>query len=166
MGQEGDWGLTPLVYSWIEENIPKGNTILELGSGESSKRLLEMGYVVYSVEHDLRYLNKYFGVMYFYAPIREHKPVAGFEHHQWYDKDVVRTIPHNYSLIIVDGPQGGYFGRSGFLKYFDFFDMSVPIIFDDLHRKAEMTLAQKISAMLKKPLVIYTWEGKVWGYVK
>lgn len=165
-GDEYDgWRIADEVLEWIEETIPLACTILELGSGRGSHILAKNGYRVVSVEHNEKWLNMFPGVEYIHAPIKEHKPVAKFSGgHDWYDKEVIASIKHDYSLIIVDGPPGN-FGRSGFFKYLDLFKKNVPIIFDDLHRDHELMLARRVSAKLRKPLVMHCWNEKQWGYI-
>jgi hypothetical protein len=160
-----DWSLTEGAHIWIKANFSPGKTILELGSGEGSARLAAAGFHMVCVEHDKTWVKRYSSLEYYHAPLRRHKPVAGFQSNQWYDKDIMAsTKTVDYSLIIVDGPPGDV-GRSGFLKYFDLFKPGVPILFDDLHRSAENLLARKVSARLKSPLVSFNHEGKSWGYI-
>ena len=152
---------------WVCKNIPSGSTILELGSGEGSKILHDNGYTMYSVEHSLDWLNKYDGINYVYAPITEHKPVKGFEPQcSWYDKDAISRIPKGYKCIIVDGPPDRI-GRSGFYKYLSLFDTDVPIIVDDLNRGLDYKLALRVSAKLKRPLIVWdAWNpNKQWGVI-
>lgn len=163
MEEEQDWTISDGMIKYIATNIPQG-TILELGSGEGSQKLIHLGYRIWAVEHDKEWVDKFNNVKYFYAPIKKHKAVRGFAHEEWYDKDVIWTIPKYYNAIIVDGPPG-CIGRSGFLKYLDLFNTNVPIIFDDLHRKLEMKLAQKVAHRLGRPLSVISWESKTWGVV-
>lgn len=166
-----NWALSSTAHDWIRTNLPRGCTILELGSGDGSAALTE-DYTVYSVEHNPDWLNKYEKVNYIYAPIRPHKQIKGFEKCEWYDKDVIaKTKDISYSIIICDGPPGTI-GRAGFLKYISLFRDDVPIIFDDYHRHYERKLAQKVAARRGGQLLIIgldtykhvaiCWPGKDW----
>ncbi len=165
-----DWSLSDGAYNWIRSNLPDGATILELGSGAGSERLAQ-NYTVYSVEHDAAWVNRYSNVHYIHSPLREHKVVKGFDHNFWYTPSIIKEKIKDLKidLIIIDGPKGGHkmgeSGRSGALKYIDIFPEGVPFLFDDLHRGNELLLARKVSARLKSPLTIYTWEPKQWGYI-
>ena len=120
-----------------------------------------------SIEHDVRWVEQY-DSDYIYAPI------------QWYnDKWVAPNIPGNegwydvstverelkdkkYDMILVDGPPGypNYnqtgkrIGRAGFYKHISLFNTSVPIIVDDIDRKYERMLLEKLSDKLNKPYKI------------
>ena len=121
-------------------------TILELGSGGGSQILIRSGFKVMAVEHSDSWVNRFDNVEYFHAPLVKHKPVKGFDHYLWYDKRVIRTIPHTYQLMIIDGPPGCE-GRSGFLKYFDLFpshDLSVQA---SITRSGLLTLAETLTAI-------------------
>ena len=50
------WELPEKAFKWIEENIPFGSNIVELGSGKGTLRLSE-NYNVWSIEHDEEWLN-------------------------------------------------------------------------------------------------------------
>ncbi|MHA2066699.1 MAG: hypothetical protein ACXABY_20195, partial [Candidatus Thorarchaeota archaeon] len=100
------------------------------------------------------------------APLKWHKPVRGFDHYEWYDKEAIKNLPNDYDLLLVDGPPSCH-GRSGFIKYWNYFKHDVPILFDDLHRGLDYKVAVKISARLEKPLTVMdVWTGKHWGYIK
>jgi len=160
-----DWSLLPNCHAWIVRNIPAGATILSLGSGEGDARLSAAGYHMVCVEHSLEWLGRYPSIAYIHAPLKWHKPIAGYDHCSWYDAEIVNKAIKNldYAAIIMDGPPGAE-GRSGFLKYIDMFKHNVPFIFDDLHRQAERKLANSVAARLNSPLVIYI-ESKHWGVV-
>ena len=143
-------------HTFINKYLPKGKTILELGSGDGSKRLVEAGYTVYAVEHDEGWITRWPNdVNYIYAPLREHKKVEGFDANVWYDPAYLQDLP-DYDLIIVDGPPGCE-GRSGFLKYFDeLFKSDVPIVIDDMQRVPERLLVTRLAKKLKRPYYVET----------
>jgi len=129
------------IHEWVESNIPKGSTILELGSGKGTLRLVE-NYKVYSIEHDKKWVNKY-GSNYIYAPIKD----------GWYDIEAIKKgIPKQYDLIIVDGPprkiEGKKIGRLPLSDHLDLFNTDVSIIVDDSDRGREMKLIKKMEEIL------------------
>ena len=129
----GGWAIGSVLFDWIHENLPKGSTILEFGSGAGSA-LLAQDYNVCSVEHDLAWVAKYPTVKYVYAPI-----VDG-----WYAETLFSHIPKSYDLILVDGPPGNI-GRSEIIHHFDKLNPDVTVIFDDTDRVAESNLASEFS---------------------
>ena len=52
----GGWALPDKAFQWIEENIPFGSNIVELGSGHGSMRLSQ-NYQLWSIEHDEAWLD-------------------------------------------------------------------------------------------------------------
>jgi hypothetical protein len=151
----GGWAIDVEVLNWIQEHIPYGETILELGSGTGTVELVK-DWNVYSIEHDASWVD-YTDSNYIYAPI-----VDG-----WYDVECVKKeLPAEYSLILVDGPTGAI-GRRGFIEHLELFNTDVPIIIDDTHREAELDIANylinlfpekewcEIKSIDKKSIVIY-----------
>lgn len=120
-----------MMIKWIKEKIPAGSTILEIGSGEGTKLLLDAGYNVISIENDPEYYGKYHD-NYILAPI-----IGG-----WYDHEAIAygLYGRKYDLIIVDGPKGSKL-RGGFYKHRDIFSHSVPILIDDTVRAVENAMA-------------------------
>jgi len=144
-----EWSMDKEIYNWIRRNIPKGSTILELGSGKSTIDLAK-DYRVYSVEHDKEWLNLTDKAKYIYAPIKD----------GWYDIDVLKEeLPTKYDLIIVDGPPG-YIGRKGFYENLKLFNTKVPILFDDTNRGMEKQLLENVSKKLRKKYVEYNTSNK------
>ena len=50
-----DCAISEEMYAWLEENLPKGSTILEFGSGTGTIELTKR-YTVYSVEQSIEYV--------------------------------------------------------------------------------------------------------------
>jgi hypothetical protein len=128
------------IHEWIEENLPKGSTILELGSGKGTIRMVE-NYTVYSIEHSKKWMGRY-GSNYIYAPIKD----------GWYDIEAIKKgIPEHYDLLLIDGPprkiDGVKIGRRPFGDHMDLFNTDIPIIVDDSDRGREMKL---IKDMIEK----------------
>jgi len=128
---------------WIDKNIEKGKTVLELGSGHrSTQQLSKMGYKMISIEHDVNYLN-YYESNYIHAPMKE----------GWYDVDILRKKLEGlkYDVILVDGPVGvGNKSRLGFYDNMELFDTSVPILIHDAERPGESELKEKLSTKLNR----------------
>ena len=125
------------IHEWIEEHLPKGSTILELGSGKGTTRMVQ-NYTVYSIEHSKKWMNRY-GSNYIYAPIKK----------GWYDIEAIKKgIPKHYDLLLVDGPprkvDGVKIGRRPLGDHLDLFNTDVPIIVDDSDRGREMKLLKDI----------------------
>jgi len=121
------------IHEWIENNISNGSTILELGSGKGTARMVK-NYTVYSIEHSKKWMNRY-GSNYIYAPIKD----------GWYDVEAIKKgIPEHYDLLLVDGPprkvDGVKIGRRPLGDHLDLFKTNVPIIVDDSDRGREMKL--------------------------
>lgn len=134
----GGWAIDKECFNKIIELLPAGSTILEFGSGSGSDELSKY-YKVYSVEHDMNWLNKY-NTNYIYAPL---KKIKENELINWYDVDILKQkLPKSYDLILIDGPPGNssrnHDGRMGFIYNLDLFNLDdVIVIFDDLHRKID-----------------------------
>ncbi len=139
----GGWAVSKELFDFIRLILPEGKVLLELGSGWGSGQFSEH-YTVYSIKHDRKWLGKY-NTNYIYAPIRG----------RWYDPVILKEkLPDNYDLILVDGPPGPI-GRHGFCTYLDLFKTDLPIIFDDVHRKAEYSLMIRVGQKLQRDVTIF-----------
>ena len=127
------WTITKDLFDWLCENLAKGKTILELGSGDGTKELLLLWKVI-SIEEDISWVG-YTESRYIYAPI-----VNG-----WYDIRMLQSLP-DYDLILVDGPKGD--DRRGFYDNRHLFNLEVPIVIDDTHRDKKMV--QDLAGVLKR----------------
>ena len=126
------WAIGSKLAAWIASNIPQGSTVLEFGSGTGSHELGKF-YKMHCVEHDEQWLNKFDNLQYYHAPI-----VDG-----WYDTSVLEKLPTDYDLLIIDGPPGGI-GRGGIVNHLDRLNLNVPIVIDDVERKAEYDVYLKV----------------------
>ncbi len=140
------------LFDFIRSILPEGKVLLEFGSGWSSNQFSKY-YTTYSVEHNSQWLGKY-NTHYIYAPIKD----------RWYDPNILKEkLPHDYDLILVDGPPG-YPGsktnRYDFYKYIDLFKTNVPIIFDDVHRKTEYELMVLVGKELRRDVIIFNCPKK------
>ena len=159
----GDWAITEDLYQYIKKVLPEGSTILELGSGYGTEKLAEH-YKMFSVEHDVEYLDKYPSV-YLHAPLKEHKAIANHEGNVWYDAEILRPQLEglDYGLLLVDGPPES---RAGFVKYFDMFDPDAIMVFDDVNRRRDNSVMNSIAAKLSVPYVTYgAGTGKLFGVI-
>jgi len=133
----GGWSINPEVYKFIKENLPKGSTILELGSGYGTE-VLSKDYTMHSIEHDERFVGKYTST-YIHAPM-----VDG-----WYDKSVLEVklgeLRGKYQMILVDGPIGNESnGRIGFHENINLFDDDLLMVFTDTDRQGERTTFNRV----------------------
>jgi hypothetical protein len=147
-----DWSISEEMLQWLLENLDKGKTILEFGSGYGTIELTKF-WNVYSVEQNKGFVGLAPDSNYTHAPI-----VNG-----WYDVNLVfDNIPKEYDLLIVDGPAGTG-NREGIESYWDRLNLNVPILMDDTHRIKELTFAQTTSKKLNKELTIIPGHQKSFG---
>ncbi len=149
---DSEWAIDEGLYKYIRKTLPEGGVILELGSGEGTKRLAEH-YKMYSVEHDKEWMDKY-NSTYFYSPLRWHKPVKNHKGSEWYNSTILESHIKGlkYDLLLVDGPPQS---RAGFVKYFRMFDTKAIMVFDDLQRGKEEKIVLSIATKLKVPYIVY-----------
>lgn len=147
------WSISEELFKYIRNVLPEGSTILELGSGWGTGELAKW-YIMYSVENDPKWLNKY-NTHYIYAPI-----VNG-----WYDTKVLKKeLPREYDLLLIDGPLATI-GRSKFFDNIHLFNTNVTMIFDDVNRKPELDLFNKVAEYVKRPTIILSGNGKQFGVI-
>lgn len=137
----GGWSINKELYIFIREFLPRGATILELGSGLGTQ-VLSHHYKMFSIEDDRNFFGKY-NSNYIYAPIKN----------GWYDPNYLKgTLPTNYDLILVDAPSAIWGNdRRGFFEHRYLFDLSKPIIVDDTNRTNERKLVKLILSVSAKP---------------
>lgn len=152
------------LVQWLVENLPEKKTILELGSGEGTKTLLEYGWNVVSIEHDAAFTNLIPNHKYILAPLTPHKPIQNYTSlNLWYDREPLleyNTKGDWYDLLLIDGPPSP--NRVGLIKYWELFNPNVTWVFDDMNRPAERHLIHGISNRLKRPYTIFN----AWGVGK
>ena len=148
-----EWAIAQSTFDYIRSILPDGKTILEIGSGWGTD-FLAKHYKMYSIESNKDWVDK-FQSNYIYAPIKmydsNYKSPDIIDNFGWHDPDIIKAEIKNikYDLILIDGPEGRI-GRGGFYKHLDFFNTSVPMIFDDIGREAEMELLKKVSQKVKR----------------
>lgn len=114
-----DWSINRECFEKIVEILDFDKTILELGSGASTK-LLSQFYNMISVEDDEKYINLHQST-YIQAKLLGKD---GYDFSSLSNK--LRDL--KYDLIIIDGPTDG---RHNIINHMNVFDMNVPIIWDD-----------------------------------
>jgi len=153
-------------HDYIINCVSPGGRILEFGSGEGTKLLLDAGLIVTSVEHDNDWLGRV-PTDYIYAPIEPFKSDYYIEETGWYKLSILkREIVHNYELILVDGPTRLQ-GRGGFDVYFDELGLrrDVPVVFDDVHRLWEFRLMGNVGHKLGRNPVVHVQGDRWFGVV-
>lgn len=161
------WTVEPYMYEYVQKLVPTPATVLELGSGISTKTWASLGYKVISIEHDEAFIPKESipNVTFIHAPIELYdakyrqpqsltKRIG--EQKGWYNREAIKAglSGLSYDLIVVDGPTADY-GRSGFLTNLGLFPtLDVPIVFDDMHRIHDLYLAFRMAQALKRDLLI------------
>jgi len=142
MKGDGVWSLCECSLNWINENLEKGSTILEFGSGYGTMDLTE-NYTVYSVEHDRGFVGLDPKSNYIYAPLQSNL---------WYNQErVFKGLPEEYDLMIIDGPNGN---RNNILLYADRLNWDIPVIVDDVHWQTGTKMAKYIEKKFNKELSI------------
>lgn len=149
------WAIDGGVLTAIERLVPKGSTVLELGSGDGTAALVER-YTVYSVEDEEAWVGHCEGATYIHAPF----VVPDTKRPGWYDVDVLRqALPERYDVLLIDGP-AGHKGREGILHHVDLFRTDVPIIVDDTVRSHEADIARELAMRLNRPMYVF-WNFSV-----
>ena len=131
---KGGWSISQDLVSTIEEFIPKGSKILEFGSGEGTKSLVDAGYNMFSVEEDIRF-SGLFHNQYCHAEIKD----------GWYDLDKVKSFLEGkrFHAVLIDGPAHGE--RMKILETGIDFQQFKVIIVDDIERKEDAELFSILS---------------------
>ena len=154
----GGWAIPVDLFRYICTNLKPGSTILEFGSGSGTQELSKH-YTMYSIEHEKYWLDKY-DTNYIYAPIKN------YGNYRWYNIEaIIPALPKEYDLILVDGPTGTI-GRYGFIHHLEWFNIEVPIIFDDIQRKPEKKLLTDMAKKLGRKFTVHRCpDGKAFGVI-
>ena len=122
-------------FESFKNHVPHGSSILEFGSGSSTKKLVDAGYRVFSIEENLEFVDKY-GSEYLYAPIVD----------DWYDVSAVRKFlsDKKYSAVIIDGP--AYGDRFKILEHLGEIDISGWVFVDDIDRSNDRKIFDKLKS--------------------
>jgi len=139
------WSISEEVINWINLNIPKKSVIVEFGSGEGTRYLVE-DYQVYSVEDNINWVDYVPKSHYIYAPLNNQD--------RWYDTSILNEkLPSKYDLIIIDGPAS--IERYSFINHLDILNTNIPIIVDDVDRENDFKMLCELSSMLGRPYIIF-----------
>lgn len=106
------------LFYCIRMMVPKGGTILELGSGPGSTvELLDVGYDIKSIEHNPAYMIYNKPENYIYCPLQ----IFGGNEQAFYQMDLLEGKLPDYKALLVDGPDTEsrmkYFNEN--IKYFN-----------------------------------------------
>jgi hypothetical protein len=142
----GGSGITKELKDWIWQNIQKGETVVELGAGLVSTRILSKRYNLISVEDNSDYVGLYSKALYIHSEIDPNT--------QWYSLKS-EQLPTEFELLIIDGPSGSHL-RSNILQCDWIIERTDTIIVDDTWRASEKLLAESIRAKVNGTLVHYS----------
>ncbi len=138
--------LTPCALEAIFCRLDRGAIILEMGSGDGTKTLIQHGFEVVSIEHDEAWVELHPGTC-IHAPIVPTPAATAAAESGWYSLDSEDPrLPKEIDLLLIDGPPG-WIGRSGILDHPFLLERSKHILVDDTDRAAEQTLAQRIVSL-------------------
>ncbi len=150
------------VLDTLLEFVPKGSTILELGTGAGTIELAKH-YEVISVEHAPEY---HAGVSeLLHVPLKELElegsAAVRYElrfprHIPWYDADILKEKLRgvSYDAILIDGPPRDS-SRCGMWVYYSrLFDTSVPVLVNDVHREYAWKVARRIAHLKEQSEII------------
>jgi hypothetical protein len=165
--EEKLWSMSEHVLKFIRNVLPKGSTILELGSGWSTGELAK-DYTMISVEENEKFINLYPST-YIHCPVKN----------GWYDVDILRkNLPKDYDMLIVDGPVRipdelakmvniKSQGRQGFVKNLDLFNPRVTWIIDDVQHIEVLDMVTDIGRIINKvPYLFPTGDSRIFGVFK
>ena len=126
-------------FAWMDSQVPPNARVLELGSGEGTRRLCEMfPSGVTSVEHNPTYLYTT-PATYLFAPIRD----------DWYHADALAPqLPPEYDFLLIDGPPGAL--RPNVVDHLRLFRQDVPILYDDTERSADRAAVEALGRLLHR----------------
>ena len=122
-----NWEIENELLSYIRKTLSDGKSILELGSGTGTAKLL-CNYNVISIEHNADFAARRSpNHLCLYAPLEN----------GWYELPVViQALNMHFDLLLVDGPPQEK--RTLILHHLDLFrTLSIPVIFDDINREAD-----------------------------
>lgn len=143
----GGWSIEQVVIDEIDRLLEPGDTILEFGSGYGTQVLSER-YEMVSIEQKEEWVGR-FDSTYIYAPLEDN----------WFAREPIKEeLEHDYDLILVDGPIA--LARTNFPEHAHLFDLTVPLIFDDMERERDMKMAEEIADMTDRELQIRDGESK------
>lgn len=150
-----DWNIGYEVVDRICEALPPPAVLLEFGSGRGTQLLLDAGYDVHSVEHQVQFARM--GTTTCLAPIVGdwycHRQVSGF---------LNRVQPR---IVLVDGPPGDI-GRLGILRHVGQLACAELWVIDDTDREDEKILAAAICNQLRLVSATFEYANKQFSLLR
>lgn len=147
------------IHEFLRRRLPTQASILEIGGGAGTEKLLSMFDKVTVIEHDSEYMWAFPDAQYIHAPLLPYDNQYFREATLWYDHTRLNDLPE-YDAIIVDGPKGSQ-GRGGFLTNIHLFNTR-HYVFDDVHRMWDFRLAGKVAQYFGVTMEVYPQDGNRW----
>ena len=141
------------VLEFIFRFVPEGYTILELGSGISTKYLSKY-FEVYSVEHDKKFIDETYNNTFIYAPLQ----LDG-----WYNL-VQEQLPQHYNVLLIDGPVGDK-NRIHILDHLHLFKWYSLIIIDNIERPLDREVFDYVSSKVGRENFVVTLGANKFGII-
>ncbi len=163
----GGWAIDKECYNYICDVVQEGETIVELGTGYST-RMLSENFNVFTIEHNKEFLDRYKGtidkgnypVHFILAPLTN---IGGDK--VWYNPEILKAkLPKKSALVLVDGPCGAI-DRRGFLNYVHLFQNTKVIVFDDVDREMDLETMKSVAKKLGRKYKVYKNGAKAFGVV-
>ena len=120
-------GILGLIFS----SVDSGKTILEFGSGDGTKKLVEHGYKVYSIEENVNFCNLHHDNYLHCSLVGDSYDTRTYNVQEVLD--FVSDI--KYDAILVDGPANG--ARHNLVELFSHLNTDVVIFVDDIERRSD-----------------------------
>lgn len=150
----GGYSIDEECFEVVKSLMPAGGTLLEIGSGAVTSEFTKH-FEVFSIEEDVAYLGLAEMSHYIHAPI-----VDG-----WYDRSVLKSsLPEIYHVLLVDGPKTRPdASRMGFWENRDLFNLSIPMVFDDINRTAPREVFDRIGKLIGSEGSVHVGKQKMFG---
>ena len=154
------WMLPKQMLDYLKISLPKHKTILEFGSGNGTKLLLDDWNVI-SIENNKKWAIKRKS-SHIHVMIRAKlKPISvdGWDDKEWYDEKIVRwcLAMYKYDVVIIDGPNGAT-GRAGIVNNIIYMNKDVPILMDDLQKPGYIRIFEKLAKGKQSEIITLDWE--------
>jgi hypothetical protein len=137
----GGWSISEDLIKSVQEFIPRAGRILEFGSGNGTFELINLGYQLFSVEENSKFIGLHHST-YCLAEIEN----------GWYNKERVLNFLENrdFDALLIDGPAKG--DRLKMLEIGIDFEKFKTIIIDDIDREGDRDLFDTLSKGKKHKL--------------
>lgn len=152
------WELSDAAIDVIKSECDsQSKTVLEIGSGRGTQRLIDAGLTVYSIEHDPHWVNRQTAAT-LIAPIVN----------RWYDHTQVANFltqvftKGKVAAVIIDGPPG-VIGRWGVMHHWRALNAARLIIVDDVHRADDEALCRTLETLTGRMSATHWEDGKAFA---